>query len=199
MKLLRLFNRWDTSTVKVNDVSLREYINLDAVVVPRTGGRNNKTRVWGKKTNVVEKLMNKLMVSGHRGRKHKLTSGHNTGKSIKLYNIVYRALNIVEKNTNKNPIEVFVKAIENAAPREEITTIEYGGARYPQAVDCSPLRRLDLALRIMAQGAYTKSFKNKKRIEEALAEEIIKAYNNDNTSTAIAKRIEVERQAESSR
>ena len=34
---------------------------------------------------------------------------------------------------------IFVKAIENAAPREEITTIEYGGARYPQAVDCSPL------------------------------------------------------------
>ena len=39
------------------------------------------------------------------------------------------------------PLKIFVKAIENSAPREEVISIEYGGARYPQAVDLSPLRR----------------------------------------------------------
>ena len=100
---------------------------------------------------------------------------------------------------NKNPIEVFVKALENAAPREEITTIEYGGARYPQAVECSPMRRVDVALRQMVQGSYSRCFNKKIKIEDALADEIIKAYNTDQTSQAISKKLELERQADSSR
>ena len=98
-----------------------------------------------------------------------------------------------------NPVEVFVKALENSAPREEITTIEYGGARYPQAVECAPQRRVDLALRQMVQGSYQKSFNKKPNMVEVLADEIIKAYNSDQGSAAIAKKLELERQADASR
>ena len=110
-----------------------------------------------------------------------------------------RTFEIVEKKTNLNPIQVFVKALENAAPREEITTIEYGGAKYPQAVDCAPQRRIDIALRQFIQGSYNKSFGNKIKIDEALANEIVNAYNIDQASQAISKKLELERQADSSR
>ena len=109
------------------------------------------------------------------------------------------ALAMIEKQTNENPIKVFVKALENAAQREEIITIEYGGARYPKSVECTPQRRIDLALRQMAQGAYHKSFNSKKSIETTLSEEIINAYRSSSASSAIAKKLEVERQADSSR
>ena len=196
---MKLFNRWETSQVQVVDPGLQGYINIRPLLVPRTGGRNTKISLHKKRTHIVERLINKMMVPGHRGKKHKLTSGHCPGKSIKNYQFVEEVFKIIEQKTNKNPIEVFVRALENATPREEITTIEYGGAKYPQAVECSPQRRLDIALRVMAQGAYAKSFNSKKKAVECMAEEIIKAYNMDPTSASIAKKLELERQADASR
>jgi len=199
MSDIKLFNRWDLGEVVVVDPGLKDYINLNPVIVPKTGGRNTKVQFWKSRYNVVERLINKLMIPGHRGKKHKITSGHCTGKGINAYQIVEKCFELIEKKTNKNPVAVFVKAIENSSPREEITTIEYGGARYPQAVDTSPQRRVDFSLRMMVQGAYTKSFDSKRKIFETLADEILKAYEKDITSNAVAKRIEMERQADSSR
>lgn len=196
---MKLFNRWETEEVKVEDVGLQGYINLKPIIIPRTGGRHSKTQFGKSKNSIVERLMNKLMAPGHRGKKHKTTSGHCGGKAIKACRIVENALKIVEQATKKNPVAVLVKAIENAAPREEINTIEYGGAVYPQPVEMSPQRRVDFALRLMTQGAYQKSFNAKKKIEETLADEIIKAYNCDNKSVAIAKKLELERQTDASR
>ncbi len=195
----KLFNRWDVSTLKVNDVALQGYINIKPILVPRTAGRAAKNRLWNDKAPIVERLMNKIMVPGHKGKKHKVTSGRASGKAVQAYQIVIKTFQIIEQTTKKNPIEVFVKALENAAPREEITTIEYGGARYPQAVDIAPQRRIDLALRLMTQGAYQKSFNNKVRYEKALADEIIAASMTDQKSAAIAKKLELERQADASR
>src|SRR3989344_8335445 len=132
---MKLFNKYDTN-IEVKDPGLKSYINLNPLMVIKTSGRNVKVRFWKSKYNIVERLMNKLMVPGHRGKKHRLTSGHCTGKSQKVYKIVEKTFQIIEEKTKKNPVEVFVRAIENAAPREEITTIEYGGAKYPQAVEC---------------------------------------------------------------
>ena len=84
-------------------------------------------------------------------------------------------------------------------PREEILTIEYGGARYPKAVECAPQRRIDVALRLMVQGSYHKSFNTKKSIVDTLVDEIYNAYTLSMTSNAIAKKNEMERQADSSR
>ncbi len=196
---IKLFNRWSVSEITVGDLGLKDYINLNPVFVPKTGGRNVKIKFHKSKNNIVERMINKLMVPGHRGKKHRLSSGYCTGKGHKAYNIVERTFEIIETKMNKNPVGVFVKAIENAAPREEITTIEYGGAKYPQAVDVAPQRRVDLALRQFAQGSYGKTFHGKKKAEEYLAEEIINAYNSDQKSVAIAKKLELERQADSSR
>lgn len=196
---LKFFNRWSASEIKITDPGLKGYINLDPVMVPKTGGRNVKTKFWKSKNSIVERLINKIMVPGHKGKKHFMTSGHATGKSQHAFKVVEEAFSAIEKQTGKNPIEVFVKAVENAAPREEITTIEYGGARYPQAVECAPQRRIDEALKFMVQGAYAKSFNTKKSIVECLATEIINAYNLSGQSNAIAKKLELERQADGAR
>jgi small subunit ribosomal protein S7 len=193
------FNRWDCSGIKVNDPGVEPYINVKPVIVPRTGARYAGNRFHKSKSFIVERLINRVMVTGHKGKKHIMSSGHNTGKASKAYDIVEKTLEIIERKTKKNPVEVFVKALENAAPREEIVTIEYGGARYPKAVECAPQRRVDLVLKLMCQGAYQKSFKKKKIVEETLADEIIAAYQLSNTSVAIAKKLELERQADASR
>lgn len=197
--MIKLFNRWETENIKVIDQGIKPYVNLKPIIIPKTSGRNVKVQFSKSKNHVVERLITKVMVPGHRAKKHKMTSGHCCGKATKAYKVVEKAFMIIEKQLNKNPVEVFVKAIENGAPREEINTIEYGGARYPQAVEMSPQRRVDFAMRMMVQGAYTKSFKSKKKIEETLADEIIKAYNTDSKSTAISKKLELERQADSAR
>ena len=194
-----LFNKWDTSEIIVLDPGIKEYICLKPIFVPKSGGKNIKIKFHKSKNNIVERLMNKLMVPGHKGKEHRITSGHCTGKSQNAYRIVKAAFEIIEKKLNQNPVKVFVKALENSAPREEITSIEYGGARYPQSVDCAPQRRIDIALRMMIQGAYGQSFKGKKKSEECLADEIMKAFAMDNKSAAIAKKLELERQAEASR
>ena len=196
---LKLFNRWDITQVEVKDPGLKRYVTLSPILVPKTGGKLVKTKFWKSKSNIIERLINKLMIPGHKGKKHKTTSGRISGKAIKAYNIVENVFKILEDKTKKNPIEVFVKALENCAPREEITTIEYGGARYPQAVECAPQRRIDVALKQMVQGSYAKTFNKKKKIYEALSEEIINAYRLNQASQAISKKLEMERQADASR
>ena len=199
MTKILLFNKWSTEEIIVDDIGIKEYVNIKPVFVPKTGGRNSNIKFHKSKYNIVERLINKLMVPGHKGKEHRLTSGRCTGKALQAYKIVKSAFEIIEKKLNQNPVKVFVKAVENASPREEITSIEYGGARYPQSVDCSPQRRIDIALRQMSQGDYAKSFKGKQKAEECLADEIMKAFAADNKSVAISKKLELERQAEASR
>jgi len=199
MTEIKAFNRWSVEGIKVDDLGLQRYIALDPRIVPKTGARYAGSKFYKSRVFIVERLINKVMVTGHRAKKHKITSYKFTGKGHKAYDIVERTLVLIEKKVKKNPIEVLVKAIENGAPREEIISIEYGGARYPKAVECAPQRRVDLALRLMTQGAYSKSFNTKKSIEEALADEIINAYTLSPSSTAVAKKQELERQADSSR
>jgi small subunit ribosomal protein S7 len=196
---MKAFNRWDTEGIKIQDPGLVKYVNLEPTIVPKTGARYAGNRFHKSKVFIVERLINKVMVPGHKGKKHYRGTGNTTGKAQKAYDIVEKALKLIEGKLKKNPIEVFVQALENAAQREEIITIEYGGARYPKAVECAPQRRIDVALRFMTQGAFQKSINSKKTIESALAEEIIAASQLSSASAAIAKKLEVERQADSSR
>tara|TARA_Y100000310_G_scaffold316013_1_gene367249 strand:+ start:218 stop:814 length:597 start_codon:yes stop_codon:yes gene_type:complete len=193
------FNRWATEGIKVEDPGLIDYIQLQPRVVPKTGARYAGNRFHKSKVFIVERLMNKIMVPGHKSKKHFKSSGHITGKSQKAYQITENVLKKIEAQTKENPIKVLVKAIENGAPREEIIAIEYGGARYPKAVECSPQRRIDIALRHMTQGAYHKAFNAKKKIEDCLVTEILAAYRMSNESQVISKKLEVERQADASR
>ncbi len=199
MSEIKAFNRWSMEGIKVDDPGLQPYVTLNARVVPKTGARYAGSKFHKSRTFIVERLINKLMVPGHKSKKHYRTSGHITGKAPTSYNIVEEAFKQIEKTTKENPVKVFVKAVENAAQREEIITIEYGGARYPKALECSPQRRVDLVLRHMTQGAYHKSANTKKSIVGSLADEIVSAYKMSSASNAIAKKQEIERQSDSSR
>jgi small subunit ribosomal protein S7 len=199
MAEVKAFNRWSAEGITVSDEGLQAYMTLKPKIVPKTGAKYAGQRFHKSGVFIVERLINRLMVPGHRGKKHKLSSGHCTGKALTAHKIVENAFEIIEKKTGKNPIQVLVTALENSATREEIVTIEYGGARYPKAVECAPQRRIDLALRYFVHGALDKSFKKKLSAEAALAEELIAASEENPKALAVSKKKETERQAESSR
>jgi len=193
------FGKWDCSHIKVDDPGVAGYINTNPMIVSKTGARYAGNKFYKSKIFIVERLINKLMVPGHRAKKHKITSRQATGKGTTTYRLVEEAFTIIENKLKKNPVEVFVKALENAAPREEVIAIEYGGARYPKALECAPQRRVDLALRQMTQSTFQKAFNSKKGSAAALADEIIAAYTLQATSAAISKKLELERQADAAR
>lgn len=199
MSDVKFFNRWTGENVVVNDKGLVKYMNVSPRIMPKTGGRYAADRFHKSYTFIVERLAVKVMGSGHKAKKHFMSSGHNTGKKLKVLRVVENALAKAELKLKMNPLQILVKAVENAAPREEVIAIEYGGARYPKAVDVSPQRRIDIALRYMTQGAYVKSFNKKMKIEDALAEELINAAQCSARSNAVAKKRDLERQSASSK
>lgn len=194
-----LFNRWDLSEVKVEDAGLVRHINLNPVIIPRTDGRFAPKPLQKDRVNIVERFVNKLMVSGHRGRKHKLTSCHQIGKTQRLYNVIKEAFEIIERKTKKNPVQILVKAVENSALLEEVASYRLGGIIARSSVVVSPQRRIDLALRHLSQGIQKSSFKNRKSLAEVIADELILASENDSKSFAIQERNRIEREAEGAR
>jgi len=198
MTQMKVFGLYDISEARVDDPGLKKVVNLDAKLMIKSHGRIkwDPTRA---KVNVVERLINILQVPGSRGKKHRIITNWITGKHQKCTKIVMDAFEIIAKKTGKNPLVVLVKAIENGAPMDEVTSIEYGGARYPQAVDVSPRRRLNLVLRYLVNGAYDKAFNKKATITESLAKEIIAASENSGESYAISKKTEAEKQADAAR
>jgi len=195
---MKIFGLWDISEVSVVDPGLKRVINLDDKLLLKSHGRIKYDQSKAK-VNVIERIINLLQVPGSRGKKHRIITSWITGKQQKTTMIVIDALKIVEKQTKENPLAVLVRAIENASPRDEVTAIEYGGARYPQAVDVSPRRRLNLTLRFIVNGAYDKAFNKKATITESLAKEIIAAANNSGDSYAISKKNDIEKQADAAR
>lgn len=198
MTEMKIFGRFTTEGVSISDPGLRRVVNLHPRLLLKSHGRI-KYDPLKSGVNVIERLINLLQVPGSRGKKHKIMTNWSTGKFSKNARIVIDAFEIIEKKTGENPFAVFVKAIENGAPREEVTAIEYGGARYPQAVDTSPRRRLNLVLRFLVHGSYDKAFNKKATITEALAKEIMLAAEGSSESFAISKKNELEKQADAAR
>jgi small subunit ribosomal protein S7 len=121
------------------------------------------------------------------------------GKKARIFKTIDTALDIINLETGKNPIELLVKAVENASPNEDTTRIVYGGVVYHVSVDVAPLRRVDLALRFIAEGVRESTYSSLQSIEDVLAKEIILTAANDMSSYAIKKKNEQERIAMSSR
>lgn len=200
MEDIKIFDKWNTKEVKPSDIGLEKYINLEPRFVPRSGGRYANKQFHKSKMNIVERLMNKMQVPGHHGKKHIMTSGRATGKTMIHFKIIMEAFGRIEQQTKKNPIEVLVKAIENSAPREEITQYQVGGIMLRRAVITSPQRRVDLALSNIVQTAYKKSFGKKETIVDTLTSEIIGAYNNDaQKSESVKEKERLERESEGAR
>lgn len=194
---MKLFNRWDMD-VEISDPGLREYVNVDPVLFPRSAGRYAGERLNKDKISVIERLVNKIAISGHRGKEHKISSGEDVGKKRKLIKALIKSFEIIEEK-DKKPVNVLIKAIENTAPLEETTSFQQGGIRIHKSVVTSPQRRVDLALRFIAQGVRERSFKNKLKLERALAEELLAAASNDQKCYSIKKKTEKERLAEAAR
>ena len=194
----KLFGIYDVSGIKLEDPGLKRYINLDPKLLVKSHGRIRE-KFSRRKINLIEFFANLVAVPGHRGKKHKIITGWASGKYNKNLKQVLDAFKIIHERTKENPIQVLVNAIENGSPMDEVTIIQYGGARYPQAVDSSPLRRISIALRNISHGAYDKSFNKKKPFSQALAEEIINTAKGSGDSIAVTKRTELEKQADAAR
>ncbi len=185
---IKLFGKWSFEGIQVEDPGLKQYISVKPVSVPHSMGRHEHGKFHKAKISIVERLINNLM-----------RPGNSAGKKTRAINLVKNALEIIYLRTGENPIQVLVTAVENTSPGEDTTRISYGGIAYHMAVDISPQRRVDLALRFLSEGARKQSFGNPKPLDEYLAEELELAAKKDVKSYAVKKRNEMERIARSSR
>lgn len=195
-KNLLLFRKWDMSEIEIKDPGLRTAISLRKQILPYTYGRSALKRFNKAEVNIVERLCNKIM---HFGKKYAKNTGRMTGKKTRVLNTVKTAFDIIALKTGENPVEVLVRAIEYSAPNEDTTRIVYGGTVYHVSVDVAPIRRVDLALRFIADGIKDATFSNPKPIEEHMAEQLILASKNDPNAPSVKKKNELERIAQASR
>ncbi|MFZ5500514.1 MAG: 30S ribosomal protein S7, partial [Candidatus Micrarchaeota archaeon] len=156
-----VFGKWSVENIEIKDQSLAQNISLKGILVPHTFGRHSKKALGKTQVNVLERLANKLMRGGT-GEKTSgkviRTKGRMQGKKLRSLKVVENALTVVEKESGENPIQILIRALENAAPREDTTRVSHGGVSYQIAVDVSATRRLDMALRNMALAALMSSF-----------------------------------------
>jgi small subunit ribosomal protein S7 len=182
----QLFGVWDVSEIEYTDPSTQRYINVTPIA--HTMGRHASKQFKKSEISIVERLTNRLM-----------QTEDNTGQKQKALKIVREAFDIVHERTEENPVQVLVTAIENAAPREETVRLKYGGISVPKAVDVAPQRRVDEALKYIAQGTKSGSFKTKTSAAEALAQQLVGASNYDVQTYAISQKEERERVAAAAR
>ncbi|KAJ1809578.1 ribosomal protein S5 [Coemansia sp. RSA 2599] len=186
---IRLFNKWSFEGVSVSDITLVDYIQIqEPVYLPHTAGRYAARKFRKARCPIVERLTNSLMMHGR-----------NNGKKLMAVRIVKHAFEIINLLTDANPIQVLVDAIVNTGPREDSTRIGTGGTVRRQAVDVSPLRRVNQAISLMTTGTREAAFRNVKTIAECLADELINAAKGSSNSYAIKKKDELERVAKSNR
>ena len=182
----KLFGTWDVSEIQYNDPSTERYLSVTPIA--HTAGRHASKQFQKSELSVVERLTNRLM-----------QTEENTGKKQQTLKIVREAFEIVHDRTEENPVQVLVTAVENSAPREETVRLKYGGISVPKAVDVAPQRRVDQALKFIAEGAHNASFKSSTPAAEALASQLIGAANYDVQTYAISQKEEKERVAAAAR
>ena len=190
---VKLFNKWSYDEVDIGDISLADYLSVKQkprfqTFLPHTAGRYNVKRFRKAQCPIVERLTNSLMMHGR-----------NNGKKLLAVRIVKHCFEIIHLLTDQNPIQVVVNAIINAGPREDSTRIGSAGTVRRQAVDVSPLRRVNQAIYLLTTGAREAAFRNIKTISECLADELINASKGSSNSYAIKRKDELERVAKSNR
>ncbi|ELY64929.1 MULTISPECIES: 30S ribosomal protein S7 [Natrinema] len=182
----KLFGTWDLVEIEYADPSTERYITVSPVA--HTAGRHASKQFKKSEISIVERFINRLM-----------QTEENTGKKQQSLNYVRDAFDIINERTEDNPIQVLVTAVENAAPREETVRLKYGGISVPKAVDVAPQRRVDQALKFLAEGVYNDSFKTTTDVEEAIARQLIGAANYDVQTYAVSQKEEKERVAAAAR
>ena len=190
IKAPKLFGKWSFEGVKVDDTSLTDHIAISPVYIPHSAGRFQKKRFRKVKCPIVERLVNGLMF--------KMRSN---GKKLLAVRIVRHALEIAHLTAENTPnaLQIVVDAVSKGGPREDSTRVGAGGVVRRQAVDVSPLRRVDEAIYLMCKGARESAFRNLKTMPECLADELVNAAKGSSNSYAIKKKDEIERVAKANR
>ncbi len=183
-----VFGKWDASEVVCSDPGISRYVNLKMIGAPHTGGRHANAWFGKQDLSVTERFINNLM-----------RSGKYSGKKQYCAKSLDEAFDRINAKRGENPLQTFIDAITEAAPCEETTRVRIGAVSQPKAVDSSPSRRLDVALRNLAIGSASATMKSKKSLTEGIISEISKAAEGDVNSFAVGKRHEVERIAASAR
>jgi len=181
-----LFQRWEVTEIEFSDPSTERYITITPIA--HTMGRHADKQFAKSDISIVERLINRLM-----------QTEENTGKKQLTMGIVEEAFELINDRTGENPIQILVEAVENSAPREETVRLKYGGISVPKAVDISPQRRVDQALKFIAEGVHNTSFKSDTSAAEALAGQLMGAADNDVGTYAVNQKEEKERVAAAAR
>jgi small subunit ribosomal protein S7 len=116
------------------------------------------------------------------------------GKKSIARNILYSALEEIGKRSEKVPLEVFKKAVDNTAPLIEVRARRVGGATYQVPTEVRPERRTALAIRWLIANAQERSDKS---MSLKLASELLAASNGE--GGAIKKKDDVHRMAEANK
>jgi small subunit ribosomal protein S7 len=128
---------------------------------------------------VLSKFVNRMMWEGKR--------------SVSL-RLVHGALDVLQAKTDKEPLEVFLKAIENVKPNIEVKSRRVGGATYQVPVEIRDSRREALGMRWLSNAARARSGRG---MDERLAAELLDAYNN--TGSAFKKKEDTHKMAEANK
>ena len=116
------------------------------------------------------------------------------GKKSTATRIVYDAFDVIKEKTGENPLDVFLKALENVKPMVEVKSRRVGGSTYQVPVEIRESRREALAMRWVITAARGRSGRAMSR---ALSEELVDAFNN--TGTAFKKKEDTHRMAEANK
>ena len=187
-KTPKLFNKWSFDDLQVADLSLVDYIATTPVYTAHSGGRWQKKRFHKARCPIVERLVNGLMFKGR-----------SNGKKLLAVRLIKHTLDMINLQTDANPLQIVVDAVARAGPREDSTRVGSGGVVRRQAVDVSPMRRVNEAIYLMCKGARESAFRNLKTFPECLADELVNAAKGSSNSFAIKKKDEVERVAKANR
>uniref|UniRef100_A0A7N6AZN4 Small ribosomal subunit protein uS7 n=1 Tax=Anabas testudineus TaxID=64144 RepID=A0A7N6AZN4_ANATE len=206
---IKLFGKWSTDDVQINDISLQvsstkcfnhrlrhtiSYMLYDYIAVkekyakylPHSGGRYAAKRFRKAQCPIVERLTNSMMMHGR-----------NNGKKLMTVRIVKHAFEIIHLLTGENPLQVLVNAIINSGPREDSTRIGRAGTVRRQAVDVSPLRRVNQVTTPHVFVMHIVYYLCEARLESRL--DTAHCLGGSSNSYAIKKKDELERVAKSNR
>ncbi len=128
---------------------------------------------------VVSKFVNRMMLDGKRAT---------------CTQIIYGAMEKLKTKTDKDPLEVFLKAIDNVKPMVEVKSRRVGGATYQVPVEIRDARREALAMRWIITAARSRSGHG---MEDTLSAEIFDAFNN--TGSAFKKKEDMHKMAEANK
>ena len=184
----KVFGKWDATEVVCSDPGIAPYVNLTTIGTPHSGGRHARVYFGKAKLSIIERFINSLM-----------RTGKYAGKKQHCAKAFESALDAMAERKGENPLQLSIDAVVNSAPCEEITRIKFGAVSQPKAVDSSPRRRLDTALRNLAKGCAAATAKSTRTLTQGIISELSKASDGDIASFAVSKREEVERIAASAR